>query len=255
MKPLILISNDDSINAKGIKHIVNIAKEIGEVIVVAPHSPQSAKAHAITIADPLRMFKSTVFGDDVVAYSCTGTPVDCVKLAKTHLLKDRRPDIILSGINHGSNASISVIYSGTMGAALEGAVDNIPSVGFSVCDYDHECELKHTSPFIKKIIEDVLKNGMTEYTAYNVNFPAFDDGEIKGLKVCRQNKGAWDEAFDERTDPYNGKYFWMAGDYKSRETATDTDIYALNNNYISLVPCHVDLTNYDAMKDASRLEE
>lgn len=255
MKPLILISNDDSITSKGINHLVEIAKKIGEVVVVAPHSPQSAKAHAITIAEPLRMYKSKVFGDDVVAYSCTGTPVDCIKLAKSHLLKGRKPDIVLSGINHGSNASISVIYSGTMGAALEGAVDNIPSVGFSVCDYDHECELKHTTKWIEKVIKDILKNGMTDYTGYNVNFPAYETGEIKGLKVCRQNKGAWDEQFHERTDPYNGNYFWMAGDYKSREDATDTDVYALANNYVSLVPCHIDLTNYDALKDASRLEE
>jgi len=254
MKPLILISNDDSINAKGIYHLVNVAKKFGEVVVSAPHFPQSAKSHAITIAEPLRMYKSTIFGENILAYSCTGTPVDCIKLAKNHILKGRKPDLILSGINHGSNASISVIYSGTMGAALEGAIENIPSIGFSVCDYDHHCELDHTTALIEKLIESVLKDGMPAHTAYNVNFPAISDKEIKGIKVCRQQKGAWDESFDLRTDPYNGEYFWMAGEYRADESANDTDIYAIENNYASLVPCKPDLTNYDVINKLKGLE-
>lgn len=258
MKPLILISNDDSITAKGIRHLVNIAKQFGDVLVVSPHSPQSAQSHAITIAQPLRLYKSTQFGDDVMAYSCTGTPVDCIKLAHHHLLTatqlNRKPDLVLSGINHGSNSSISVIYSGTMGAAMEAAISNIPALAFSVCDYDHHGELNHTTEIISGLIGQVLQKGMPAYTAFNVNLPKDNGTPIKGLKVCRQAKAKWQEKFDERQDPYNGQYFWMAGEFKSLDTGTDTDEYALSKHYASLVPCHFDMTNY-AQLDAAKVFE
>lgn len=258
MKPLILVSNDDSITSKGIKHLVEIAKEFGEVMVVAPHYPQSAKSHAITIASPLRLYKSNLFGYDVEAYSCDGTPVDCVKLAKNHLLKTenihRTPDLVLSGINHGSNASISVIYSGTMGAALEAAIEGIPAIGFSLCDYDHEGEMSHTTPWIKKIILSVLENGLAPNIALNVNFPKYGEEEILGLKICRQAHAKWDEKFDERVDPYNGKYFWMAGDFMGLENAIDTDEHALKNNYISIVPCQYDMTAHKHIEGLRFLE-
>jgi 5'-nucleotidase len=256
MKPLILVSNDDSITSRGIKHLVEIAKEFGEVMVVAPHYPQSAKGHAITIASPLRLYPNNLFGDDVVAYSCDGTPVDCIKLAKNHLLKNqtpsRVPDLVLSGMNHGSNTSISVIYSGTMGAAIEAAIEGIPSVGFSLCDYDHNGELSHTTELIRLIIKQVLTRGLPQNVALNVNFPKFKGSEIKGIKVCRQAHAKWDEKFDERTDPYNGKYYWMAGDFMGLENNTDTDDHAISNYYASLVPCQYDMTAYkflESLKD------
>lgn len=246
MKPLILISNDDSITSTGIKHLVDIAKNFGDVFVVAPHYPQSAMSHAITIASPIRLFKNNQFGDDVLSFSCTGTPVDCVKLAKNHLFAkgiiDRIPDLVLSGMNHGSNSSISVIYSGTMGAAMEAAIEGIPAIGFSLCDYDHDGHLDHTTEIIKDVITKVLEKGIKKNTALNVNFPKYNGTPIKGLKICRQAHAKWEEKFDERTDPYNGKYYWMAGDFLPLENNTDTDDYALKQYYASLVPCQYDMT-------------
>lgn len=259
MKPLILISNDDSITSNGIKHLVTIAKEFGEVMVVAPHYPQSAKGHAITIASPLRLFKSTQFGSDIEAYSCDGTPVDCIKLAKNHLLKNntsqRIPDLVLSGMNHGSNASISVIYSGTMGAAIEAAIEGIPAIGFSLCDYDHDGELSHTSDYIRKIVAMVLEKGLPAHTALNVNFPKDNGTPIKGLKICRQAHAKWDEKFDERVDPYNGKYYWMAGDFHGFEDHPDTDDYQLKQHYATIVPCQYDLTAYKHLESLKFMEE
>ncbi len=257
-KPLILVSNDDSITSKGIKHLVDIAQEFGEVLVVAPHYPQSAKSHAITIASPLRLYKSNQFGDHIEAYSCDGTPADCIKLAKNHLLKsiDRNqlPDLVLSGVNHGSNASISVIYSGTMGAAIEAAIEGIPAIGFSLCDYDHNGELDHTAELMRKIIKNVLEKGLAPNIALNVNFPKFNGEPIKGIKICRQAHAKWDEKFDERIDPYNGKYFWMAGDFLGLENAEDTDDHALKNNYSSVVPCQYDLTAHKVIESLRGLE-
>jgi 5'-nucleotidase len=258
-KPLILVSNDDSITSNGIKHLVNIAKLFGEVMVVAPHYPQSAKSHAITIASPLRLFKSNQFGEDVLAYSCDGTPVDCVKLAKNYLLKseegNRVPDLVLSGINHGSNASISVIYSGTMGAAIEAAIEGIPAIGFSLCDYDHEGDLSHTTQWIEKVIKDVLEKGLPPHIALNVNFPKVSVEPIKGLKICRQAHAKWDEKFDERVDPYNGKYFWMAGDFMGLENEIDTDDYYLSQNYATIVPCQYDMTAHQHIEKMKFLED
>lgn len=256
-KPLILISNDDSITANGIKHIVEIAKEYGEIVVVAPHYPQSAQSHAITIASPIRMYQNKQFGEGILSYSCTGTPVDCVKLAKNHLVAngsiERIPDLVLSGMNHGSNSSISVIYSGTMGAAMEAAIEGIPAIGFSLCDYDHEGELNHTTELIKKIIENALKNGIPKNIALNVNFPKYNGEDIKGLKICRQADAKWNEKFDERIDPYNGKYYWMAGDFESLENSEDTDEYALSNYYASIVPCHFDMTAHKQIEQLKAL--
>lgn len=253
MTPLILISNDDSITSNGIKILIDVAKQFGEVLVVAPHFPASAQSHAITIASPIRLHKNTNFDNDITAYSCTGTPADCIKIAKNHLLKDRKPDLVLSGVNHGSNSSISVIYSGTMAAAMEAAIDNIPAIGFSLCDYDHEGYMEHTKTIIGHLIKKVLDKGLPANTALNVNFPAYNGSEIKGLKVCRQAKAKWEEAFDERSDPYNGTYFWMAGDFKSLDNGKDTDEQALNDYYASVVPCQFDFTAYDHLNQIEDL--
>jgi 5'-nucleotidase len=258
MKPLILISNDDSITSKGIKHLVEIASSFGEILVVAPHYPQSAKSHAITIASPLRLYKNNVFGDHIASYSCDGTPADCIKLAKNHLLKAggkfRVPDLVLSGINHGSNSSISVIYSGTMGAAIEAAIEGIPAIGFSLCDYDHNGVLDHTTELIKQLIADVLKTGLPKHLALNVNFPKFNGAAINGIKICRQAHAKWDENFDVRVDPYNGQYFWMAGDFMPLEEAEDTDDFAIKSYYASVVPCQYDLTAHKHLTTLKFLE-
>ncbi len=241
-KPLILVSNDDGITSKGIRHLVETVKQLGEVVVVAPDSPQSGMGHAITIGNTLRLEKVDVFGPDVQAYECSGTPADCVKLAKNHVLKDRKPDLIVSGINHGSNTSISVLYSGTMSAAIEGAIEGTPSIGFSLCDYGHDADFTHALDYVKAISEQVLKTGLPKYTTLNVNFPPKRNEALKGVKICRQARAKWQEEFDQRYDPNGRRYFWMAGNFVNFDKGEDNDEWAIANNFVSVVPCQFDLT-------------
>lgn len=245
-KPLILVSNDDGITSRGIRKLVNVVKELGEVIVVAPDSPQSGMGHAITVGDTLRLHKSDIFGE-IEAYECSGTPADCVKLAKHYVLKGRKIDLIVSGVNHGSNSSISVLYSGTMSAAIEGAIEGVPSIGFSLCDYDPAGDMSHTDEYIKKVTEEALKNGIPKGIALNVNFPVLQKEPIKGIKVCRQANANWEEEFDARKDPYGRTYFWMVGNFVNHDKGEDNDEWALANNYVSIVPCQFDMTGHHAI--------
>ncbi|MDQ3291607.1 MAG: 5'/3'-nucleotidase SurE [Bacteroidota bacterium] len=245
-KPLILISNDDGITAPGIQTLVKVMKKIGEVVVVAPDGPQSGMGHAITVANTLRLDKSTVFAD-VEAYECSGTPADCVKLAKHHVLKNRQPDLVVSGINHGSNSSISVLYSGTMSAAIEAAIEGLPAIGFSLCDYGHEADFSHTEPYVEQIVRQALKHGLPVNTALNVNIPKKSDSPIAGIKISRQAHARWQEEFDERLDPNKRRYFWMTGSFVNSDKGEDTDEWALAHNYVSVVPCQYDLTAYHAI--------
>lgn len=245
-KPLILVSNDDGITSRGIRHLVNSVKELGEVVVVAPDSPQSGMGHAITVGDTLRLTKNDIF-DDIEAYECSGTPADCVKLAKHYVLKNRNIDLVVSGMNHGSNSSISVLYSGTMSAAIEGAIEGVPSIGFSLCDYDPSAEMSHTGEYIKQIVSQALKNGIPKGIALNVNFPVLQKEKIKGIKVCHQANAYWEEDFDERKDPYGRTYFWMVGNFVNHDKGEDNDEWALANNYISIVPCQFDMTGHHAI--------
>lgn len=247
-KPLILISNDDGITAPGIRTLVKVMKELGEVVVVAPNSPQSGMGHAITVGDTLRLEEVHIF-DDVKAYECSGTPADCVKMAKHYVLKDRQPDLIVSGINHGSNTSISVLYSGTMSAALEGAIEGMPAIGFSLCDYSWEADFSHTEKWIKIIVEQALSKGISKGVALNVNIPTKQNEEIKGIKVCRQARAKWEENFDERFDPFGRKYFWMAGNFVNFDKGEDNDEWAIANNYVSIVPCQYDLTAHHTITE------
>ena len=247
-KPLILVSNDDGITSPGIRTLVEVALKIGEVVVVAPDSPQSGMGHAITIGNTLRLDKSIAFADiEVEAYECSGTPADCVKLAKFFVLRDRKPDLVVSGINHGSNSSISVLYSGTMSAAIEGAIEGFPSIGFSLCDYGHEADFSHTTEFVEQIIRQALESKLPANTALNVNIPKKSENPIKGIKICRQAHAKWQEEFDERLDPNNRRYFWMTGNFVNFDKGEDTDEWALVNNYISVVPCQYDLTAHHAI--------
>jgi 5'-nucleotidase len=242
-KPLILISNDDGITAPGLKALVEVAKELGRVVVVAPDGPQSGMGHAITLNKPLRVEKMELF-EDVEAYQTSGTPVDCVKLAIDKLLITK-PDLMLSGINHGSNSSINVIYSGTMSAAVEGAIDGMQSVGFSLCDYAYHANFEPSKPFIRKIILKLLSNPLPYGTLLNVNIPATEN--IKGVKICRQASAKWEESFDERTDPYGRSYYWMVGNFVNLDNGEDTDVFALKNDFISVVPTQYDLTDHKAI--------
>ena len=247
-KPLILICNDDSIHSRGIAALVEAMAPLGEVVVVAPDGPQSGMGHAITIGHPLRLEKSSVFPDHT-AYACSGTPADCVKMAKHHVLKDRRPDLVVSGINHGSNSSISVLYSGTMSAALEAALEGLPAIGFSLCDYGAGADFSHVIPYVRQIAEQVLNHGMPTGVALNVNLPARQEEPIQGVKVCRQALARWEEDFEERADPYGRRYYWLAGSFVNHDRGEDTDEWALANNYISIVPCLFDLTAYQALAE------
>ena len=245
-KPLILVSNDDGITSRGIRKLVNVVKELGDVVVVAPDSPQSGMGHAITVGDTLRLTKSDLFGD-IEAYECSGTPADCIKLAKHYVLKGRKVDMVVSGVNHGSNSSISVLYSGTMSAAIEGAIEGIPSIGFSLCDYDPSADMDHIDEYIRKVTEEGLQNGIPRGIALNVNFPVKQKEQIRGIKICRQANANWEEDFDERKDPYGRTYFWMVGNFVNHDKGEDNDEWALSNNYVSIVPCQFDMTGHHAI--------
>jgi len=254
-KPLILVSNDDGIFAPGIKALVEVATEFGEVVVVAPDSAQSAQSHALTLYNPLRLKKVSPFGE-IEAYECSGTPVDCVKLAKNVVLKGRKADLCVSGINHGANSSINIIYSGTMSAAMEGSLEDIDSIGFSLLDYSFDADFKPCKPFIRKIIKQTLAQGLPNCKLLNVNIPKLPIEQIKGIKVCRQAEARWVEDFQEAEDPRGYKYYWMAGDFINYEKeATDTDVWALENGYVSVVPSSHDLTKYDSIPNLKYLEE
>jgi 5'-nucleotidase len=245
-KPLILITNDDSVKAPGIRALIRYIRPFGRVVVVAPDRPQSGTAHAVTIAHPLRLELITR-EDDYEEYSCNGTPADCVKLA-FKIVMQRRPDFLFSGINHGSNASINIIYSGTMAAVLEGALAGVPSVGFSLTDYSLNADFGPSEEFVKTIASAVIKNGLPNGVCLNVNIPNVPENEIKGIKVCRQAEGTWQEDFDEREDPHGRKYYWMKGVYARIGNGQDTDQCALEDKYISVVPVHFDLTANGALK-------
>lgn len=242
VRPLILITNDDDITAPGIKNLVEAVKDLGRVVVVAPDKPQSGMGHAITIGSPLRMNKMHLFGD-IESYQTSGTPVDCVKLAVDKIL-DRKPDICLSGINHGANHSINVIYSGTMSAAMEASIEGIPSIGFSLLDYRYEADFTGARQVVHKIVSTLLKTKMDKHMLLNVNIPSVPADDIKGIKICKQAYAKYEEDFDERMDPQGKKYYWLTGEFVNFDKGKDSDVYALQHNYVSVVPVTFDLTNY-----------
>lgn len=244
---LILVSNDDGVDAKGLKTLIEVASGFGKVVVVAPSDAQSGMSHAITVKTPLRV-KRIHNNSPAEIYSCQGTPVDCVKLAVNQLLNGQKPDLLLSGINHGSNSSSSIIYSGTMSVAMEGCVNQIPSIGFSLQNFDPDADFSSAAKIVEVIIENVINNGLPEGICLNVNIPNLPYNEIEGIKICRQAKGLWKEEFVKRVDPHQGEYYWLTGYYLNlEEDSEDTDEYALANKYVSVVPIHIDLTGYSAI--------
>ena len=246
-KPLILVTNDDGITAPGIRALISVMSEIGTVIVVAPDKPQSAMGHAITLNSTLFINKVSKENAAITEYSCSGTPVDCVKLAVNEILH-RKPDLCVSGINHGSNSSINVIYSGTMSAAVEAGIEGIPAIGFSLLDYDWNADFDAIKPSIKKITLEVLEKGMPSNVVFNVNFPKLKEDEIKGIKICRQAKAIWMEKFDKRITPQGKDYYWLTGEFVNQDKGEDTDEWALENGYISLVPVQFDLTAHHTIQ-------
>ncbi|MDO5655153.1 MAG: 5'/3'-nucleotidase SurE [Flavobacteriaceae bacterium] len=247
-KPLILVTNDDGITAPGIRKLIQIVNSIegAEVYVVAPDSPQSAMGHAITINSTLHVEEMRLKNGAVREWACSGTPVDCVKLACDKILP-RKPDLCVSGINHGSNSSINVIYSGTMSAAVEAGIEGVPAIGFSLSDFSYHADFDAAEKFIKRIIIETLKNGLPDGVVLNVNIPNLPEKEIKGIRVCRQARARWDEEFEERLDPRGRKYYWLTGKFVNMDGGEDTDEWALDNGFISVVPVQFDLTAHQTM--------
>jgi 5'-nucleotidase len=246
-KPLILVTNDDGITAPGLRTLIEVMKTIGDVVVVAPDSPQSGMGHAITVNSTLFVEKVKVDKGKQMEYSCSGTPADCVKLAVTQIL-DRKPDLCVSGINHGSNSSINVIYSGTMSAAIEAGIEGIPAIGFSLLDYSWNANFEAAKPYVKSIVENVLKEGLPKDVVLNVNIPNLSKKELKGIKICRQARANWEEEFDKRTNPQGRIYYWLTGKFVNLDHGEDTDEWALQNGYVSVVPVQFDLTAHHCIQ-------
>ena len=249
-RPLILITNDDGDTANGIQVLTRLMMQLGDVVVMAPDGPRSGQSNAITVSHPLRYTKIEE-REGLVRYKSNGTPTDCVKLA-LHDILDRKPDLLVSGINHGSNAAINIIYSGTMGAVLEGCENGITSIGFSICDHSYNADFSKFERFIIQIATETLKNGLPYGVCLNVNAPM---GEIKGVKIARQCRGNWTEEYAKRLDPQGRTYFWLTGYFKNHEPdARDTDEWALANGYVSVVPSKIDMTDYDMLKSLKNWE-
>ncbi|MGY8946266.1 MAG: 5'/3'-nucleotidase SurE [Flavobacteriales bacterium] len=246
-KPLILVTNDDGITAPGIRALISVMNELGDVVVVAPDSPQSAMGHAITINSTLHCDSIKIDEGPQIEYSCSGTPADCIKMGVNEILK-RKPDICVSGINHGSNSSINVIYSGTMSAALEASIEGIPAIGFSLLDYRWNADFMAIKSFIKKITIAAMKEGIPKGNALNVNFPKLKEADIKGIKICRQAKAHWIEKFDKRKSPQGKEYYWLTGEFINQDEGENSDEWALKNGYISVVPVKFDMTDHSNIK-------
>lgn len=242
-EPSILVVNDDGVDAPGIRVLIDEMQHLGKVTVVAPDKPQSGMGHAITFGQPLRVEAIDLY-KGVEMYKCSGTPVDCVKLAVHKIFGDVKPDLCVSGINHGINNSINVLYSGTMSAAVEGAIEGIPSIGFSYDDFSYDADFSICRKFVRAIANQVLQNGIQMGTLLNVNFPK---GDIKGVKICRQADARWAEGFDERLDPYNRPYFWMTGKFVLNDRGEDTDVWAIERGYATIVPTQFDMTAHHAI--------
>lgn len=242
----ILVSNDDGIFSDGLAALVNALRPIADVTIVAPDSQQSAVGHAITVHRPLRVRE--VKKDDVFfGYAVDGTPADCVKLAIRNLMKSK-PDLVISGINHGSNTAISVIYSGTVSAATEGTILGIPSFAMSLTTFEANADFSYAAKFARQLALKVIENGPLIGTMLNVNVPAVPESEIRGVVITRQGKSIWNDEFEARRDPGNKQYFWLKGELVELDEEEDIDQRAILNNKVSITPIQFDLTNYDMIE-------
>lgn len=243
-KPLILISNDDGITAKGINELIRMLRPVGELVVMAPDAPRSGAACSLTVVTPVRytLFKKE---DGLTAYACSGTPVDCVKLA-LHAVLRRTPDLVVGGINHGDNSAVNVHYSGTMGVVLEGCMKGIPSVGFSLCDHNADADFAPLTPYVQGITRQILEHGLPEGVCLNVNFPQAP--AFKGVKVCRQTRGRWQKEWIPCPHPYKANYYWLTGSFQRMEMGEDSDAWALKHDYVAITPVQIDITAYEMME-------
>lgn len=251
-RPLILITNDDGIEAKGLRNLIEAVETFGDVVIVAPTKPQSGMGHAITVNDVLRLEESKMYSG-FNAFSCSGTPVDCVKIALSDVIQGK-PDLLLSGINHGENSATNVLYSGTMSAAIEGAMINIPSIGFSLLDFDPNADFTASQGVVQDVVKQALGQALPENICLNVNIPRLAKEEIKGLKICRQAKAFWNDSFDKREDQFGKPYFWLKGEFNRENLEEDTDIWALDNGYVSVVPTQFDMTAHNTINEFKKWE-
>jgi 5'-nucleotidase len=254
-RPLILVTNDDGIYAGGMEALISVARKFGDVVAISSREPMSGMSHAITIKIPLRV-KLVSEEPGLTRYMTNGTPVDGVKLVFNNL-SERKPDLLLSGINHGSNSSSSVLYSGTMAAAMEGAINHIPSIGFSLLDYSPDADFSASLRYVEEVSRHVLENSLPDGICLNVNIPALPSEKIKGIRICNQANGYWKEEFEKRTDPTGSEYYWLTGFFHNREPEngdSGTDEWALKNGYVSLVPISTDLTAYEVLESMKSLE-
>ncbi|MCY7363553.1 MAG: 5'/3'-nucleotidase SurE [Ignavibacteria bacterium] len=246
-KPTILISNDDGIESDGIKALWREIRKFAEVIVVAPHTQQSAVGHSITVSSPIRVRKNLI-DKNFYGYAVEGSPADSVKLAVRNILKGKKIDLLISGINHGANTAINIIYSGTVSAATEGTILNIPSIAVSLTSFTYN-EFSVAAKFASVIAKIVLKKGLPKGTLLNVNIPAKKKNEIKGVLITKQGKSLWDDHYELRLDPNKREYFWLTGRMKVLDKSVEFDEKAIEENYISVTPVHYDLTNYDLLDE------
>ncbi len=249
-KPFILISNDDGYHSKGIRSLVDMVKDLGRVLVVAPESARSGFSCAFSATEPLRLKRRKDI-EGVEVWSCTGTPVDCVKIALDQFCRDCKPDLVIGGINHGDNASVNSHYSGTMGVTLEGCMKYIPSVAFSICDHSADADFEPLRPYVREIVKKVLEERLPKGVCLNVNFPKLPS--FKGVKICRMAHGTWGNEVEKRRHPNGYDYFWMTGSYTNDEPASDdTDNWALTHGYVAITPTTIDVTAYEMMEKLNR---
>ena len=251
-KPLLLLTNDDGVHASGLNKLIEAVRPFGEIVVVAPDIARSGMSSAITAFNPIRatLIKKE---EDLTIYSCTGTPVDCVKLGLNKIL-DRKPDILLSGINHGSNAAVCVFYSGTMGAAFEGCINDVPSVGISLTDHSPRADFSQAVKYLKPVVEKVLANGLPEGICLNMNIPDIPD--VKGIKICSQTKGYWTKEFMDMKDPSGRTVYWLTGEFLNQEPDNNlSDEWALEQGYAALVPLRIDMTDYSFLEEIKSWEK
>lgn len=252
---VILVTNDDGYQAGGLKAAIAVARRFGRVVVVAPETPQSGMSQSFTMYKPL--FLRTVREEEgLTVYTLSGTPVDCVKMAFDYLLADRRVDLVISGVNHGSNSALSILYSGTMGAAIEGSFYECPSIGLSLTDTAADADFSAAVSYGERIVRAVLERKPECPFCLNINVPAGPVDALRGIRICRQNRGVWKESFVRCTDPHGREYFWLTGAFENHEPgAEDTDEWALGHGYVAVVPVQTDLTDYGRLAEVSSLLE
>ncbi len=249
-RPLILVSNDDSVNAKGIKELINFVRPFGDVVVVAPDFHQSGMGCALSASVPIH-YREVHKEEGLVIYACSGTPTDCIKLAKNEILKGL-PDLIVSGINHGDNSAVNAHYSGTMGAAIEGCISGVPSIAFSLCDHAEDANFTPLKEIIQQLVKLVLAEGLPQWTCLNVNFPFEPD--YKGIKVCEQAMGRWVNELDPCPRLGDPNYFWLSGNFQADDPNNEkSDFWALQNGYVAITPISVDVTSYNYIETLNEL--